>query len=58
MHRLANGFRRAAHVLVASLALHVGHTLTCDRMKDAYADVGLDHGAQFVEHVIHIGEDR
>lgn len=37
-----------AHVLYAALALHAS-VLATDRMKDAFADVGLDHAAHYAE---------
>jgi hypothetical protein len=45
---------RTIHVLLFSLTIHVWHMVTSDRMLDAYADVGLDHGLQMVEHISHI----
>lgn len=54
--------RRTFHVFLATLALHGGaacyRAVTCERMKDAYADVFLDHGAQFIEHITHVMGDR
>ena len=43
--------RHAAHVVYATLAIHLS-VLASDRWKDAYADVGLDHAMQGIEHVI------
>jgi hypothetical protein len=50
---MRNHIRHIAHVIYASLAIHAS-VLVSDRFKDAYADVGFDHGMAFVEaHFFH-----
>jgi hypothetical protein len=45
---MRNAVRHVAHVIYATIAIHAS-VLVSDRMKDAFADVGLDHVAHFVE---------
>jgi hypothetical protein len=45
---MRNAIRHAAHIVYATVAIHAS-VLVSDRMKDAFADVGLDHIAHFAE---------
>lgn len=47
--------KHIAHVIYATAAIHAS-VLASERMKDAYADVGLDHGVQLIERVLHSGD--
>ena len=55
---MRNYVRHIAHVIYASLAIHAS-VLVSDRFKDAYADVGFDHGMAFVEaHFFHASKEE
>jgi hypothetical protein len=45
---MRNHIRHFAHVVYATVAIHAS-VLVSDRFKDAYADVGFDHGLQLIE---------
>ena len=63
MRAVKTALIRAVHVIVFSVALHIGHALTSvghaigsDRALDAMTDVGLDKAADFGLHVLKVGE--
>lgn len=47
-------FSRLVHVLAFSLAMHVYHVATSDRMLDAAADVALDKAADVLLISAHV----
>jgi hypothetical protein len=46
--------KKALHVLLLALTVHVWHMVTCDRFLDAAADVGLDKVATIALHVLSV----
>jgi hypothetical protein len=55
---MRNTIRHVAHVIYATIAIHAS-VLVSDRFKDAYADVGFDHGMAFVEaHFFHASKEE
>lgn len=45
--------RHIAHIVYAAIALHASVFVT-DRMKDAYADVAVDHVIHIAESFAHV----